>query len=37
METIRNRLVLAALLALPFALVGQAQIKHIDMRVEGMT
>ena len=37
MKTIRNKLVLAALLGWAFAPVGQAEIKHIEMRVEGMT
>ena len=37
MKTIRNRLAMAALLGLLFAPLDQAQIKHIEMRVEGMT
>ena len=32
----RNRFGMAAILG-AFAIVGQAQIKHIEMRVEGMT
>ena len=31
-----NRFAMAAILG-AFAIVGQAQIKHIEMRVEGMT
>jgi hypothetical protein len=34
--TIRNRFALVAMLG-AFAIVGKAQIKHIEMRVEGMT
>ena len=37
MKTTRNRLALAALLGIMFAPADQAQIKHIEMRVEGMT
>ena len=37
MRTSRSRFAVAAMLGAMFALVGQAQIKHIEMRVEGMT
>ena len=37
MKTIGNRLAMAALLGVLFAPVDQAQIKHLEMRVEGMT
>jgi hypothetical protein len=37
MQTIRTRLAMIALLGVMFAPVDQAQIKHIEMRVEGMT
>ncbi len=33
---IRNNFALLAMIG-AFAIVGQAQIKHIEMRVEGMT
>jgi hypothetical protein len=32
-----NRFAFTAILGAMFAMVGQAQIKHIEMRVEGMT
>jgi len=37
MKARRNRLALIALLGVMFAPADQAQIKHIEMRVEGMT
>ena len=37
MRISRNRLAIAALLGVMFAPADQAQIKHIEMRVEGMT
>jgi hypothetical protein len=37
MKTIRNRLGFAALLGAMIAPAAQGQIKHIEMRVEGMT
>jgi hypothetical protein len=37
MRTTRNRSAIVALLVAMFAVVGQAQIKHIEMRVEGMS
>jgi hypothetical protein len=37
MRTNRNRFAMVALLGAMFAVVDQAQIKHIEMRVEGMT
>ena len=35
--TIRAKLALMALLGVMFAPADQAQVKHIEMRVEGMT
>jgi len=35
--TIRNRFVAIAMLSAMFAIAGKAQVKHIEMRVEGMT
>ena len=37
MKTTVNRFVMVALLAVMFAPSNQAQIRHIEMRVEGMT
>lgn len=37
MKTFGNRLAVIAILGLFFAPAGQAQVKHIEMRVEGMT
>ena len=37
MRTTRSRFAVVATLFAMFALVGQAHIKHIEMRVEGMT
>jgi hypothetical protein len=37
MRTTRNRFATLALLGAMFAIADQAQIKHIEMRVEGMT
>jgi len=37
MTMTRNTLALAALLGAMFAPADQAQVKHIEMRVEGMT
>ena len=37
MRTTRSRFAVVAMFSAMFALVGQVQIKHIEMRVEGMT
>jgi hypothetical protein len=37
MKMTGNRLAMAALLGVMFGPADQAQIKHIEMRVEGMT
>lgn len=37
MKTIGNRLAVIAILGLFFAPADEAQVKHVEMRVEGMT